>query len=58
MNNVIITISWSSKYSHETPYSKNLNILKLEDVYKLELAKFMFKVVNNNIPTIYKDKFI
>jgi len=48
MNN----ITWSSKYSHVTPYYKNLNILKLEDVYKLKFAKFMYRVVNNNIPTI------
>jgi len=26
--------------------------------YKLEFANFMYKVVNNNISTIYEDKFI
>jgi len=44
MNNIIRTITLSSKYSHVTPYYKNLNILKLEDVYKLEFTKFMYRV--------------
>ena len=29
---------------------KSINILKFQDVYKLELAKIMFKAVNNCLP--------
>ena len=31
----------------------NLNLLKLNDIYKLELAKFMHKLYNNNLRIVF-----
>ena len=37
-NNIIRTITWNKKFSHFNHLYKQLEILKLVDVYKLELA--------------------
>jgi len=36
---------------------KSLNILKLHDIYKLELAKLMHKFHHEMLPTSFKDLF-
>ena len=41
-NNIIRTITWNKKFSHVNHLYKQLEILKLVDVYKLELAKFIY----------------
>jgi len=43
-NNIIRTLTWNKKFSHTTILYKNNKILKLNDVYKLELAKFLYKL--------------
>jgi len=49
MNNIVRTTTWNKKFTHVTqPYQK-LNRLKLNDVYKLELAKLMHKLHNNKL---------
>ena len=47
LNNIIRTITCSKKFAHVTKLYKKLNFLKIKDVYKLELAKFMDKLFNN-----------
>ena len=42
-NNIICSMTFSRKYSLMTPLYKTLNVLKLNDIYKLGLAKFMFQ---------------
>jgi len=42
------------KYSHVTHLCKNLDLLKLNDIYKLELANFMHKIYNNELPQLFK----
>lgn len=37
---------------------KNLKLLKTEDIVKLELAKFMHKASNGNLPSSFKNHFI
>ena len=37
---------------------KNLFLLKLKDIYKLQLAKFMFKLHNNCLPKVFYDSLI
>ena len=44
------TLTWNTKFSHVTKLYKQLDFLKLHDVYKLELAKFMHKLFNNKLP--------
>ena len=36
---------------------KNLNLLKTEDIYKLEMAKFMHRLNNNELPVGFRNHF-
>ena len=38
LKNIIPTITFCKKFKHMTNRYKNLNLLKLNDIYKLELA--------------------
>ena len=58
LNNIVRTITKNKKFSHVTFLYKNLNFLKLKDVYKLELAKFMHKLFQYKLPNVFKTKFI
>jgi len=42
---------------HITPLYKNLKILKLNDIYQFELAKFMHKFHYGKLPEIYNEFF-
>jgi len=47
-----------SNYScHVTPLYKNLNVLKLSDIYRIELAKFMHKLHHGTLHKIYDNFF-
>ena len=50
-------ISWSKKYCHVTKLYKSFESLKLQDIYKLELGKLMFKIVNNELPLDLVENF-
>ena len=41
-----------------TNLSKNLNLLKLNNIYKLELAKFMYQLHYGTLPKSFYDRFI
>ena len=44
----IITVN---KYnSHTEPFKKKLNLLKIEDILKLQELKFRFKYIFKNLP--------
>ena len=58
LKNIVRTITKNKKFSHVTFLYKKLNFLKLKDVYKLELAKFMQKLFHNKLPNVFKTKFI
>ena len=53
MNNIVRTITWNKNFTHVSHLYQNLNLLKLNDIYKLELAKFMHKLYNNNLPIVF-----
>ena len=57
MNNIVRLITKSSKYFSINPQYKMLKILKLDEIYKLELAKFMHNLHHNNLPFIFKRQF-
>ena len=57
LNNIIRAITFSKSFSSMTALYKNLNILKLEDIYKLELAKFMYQINYKKVPKIFVDLF-
>ena len=54
-NNILRTITYNNYRCHITPLYKSLIILKLHDIYKLELAKLMHKFHHEMFPTSFKD---
>ena len=56
-NNIIRPITCSEKFAHVTELYKKLNFLKVKDVYKLELAKFMHKLFTNKLPEMFQNSF-
>ena len=47
-----------SKYnSHTSPIFKSLNILKIEDIFKINLLKFLYKFQNNLLPKYFDEIF-
>ena len=50
LNNIIRTMTWNKNFSHVSQLYKKLRFLKLHDVYKMELAKFMHKLFKNKLP--------
>ena len=60
LNSIVRTITKNKKFSHVTFLYKNLNFLKLKDVYELKLpvAKFMHKLFHNKLPNVFKTKFL
>ena len=57
LNNIIRTITYSSKYCPVTGLYKLLNFLKLDDIYRLELAKFMYQLHHKKFKTALNDCF-
>ena len=57
LNNIIQTITCSKKFAQVTELYKKLNFLKVKDVYKLELAKFMYKLFKNKLPEMFQNSF-
>ena len=48
-----------SKYNaHTSPIFKDLSLLKLDDIFKLSLLKFHYKLVNNLLPTYFPGMFV
>ena len=58
LNNIVRIITYSSKYCPVTSLYKTLNFLKLDDIYRLELAKFMYQLHNKKFKTALKDCFV
>ena len=54
MNNIVRTITRNKKFSH---LYQSLNLLKLNDICKLKLVKFMHKLYNNNLPIVFQNGF-
>ena len=49
LNKMIKTIAFAKKFCHVSSIYKALNILKIDDIYQLELGKFMYQTLNSNI---------
>jgi len=49
-NKIIRAMTYSSFRTKITPLYKNLNLLKLDDIYSLELGKIMLKFHTGNLP--------
>ena len=57
LNNVVRLMTYSKKYSHVSQLYKHLNLLKLNDIYKFELAKFMYLLHNKKLPVVLSSQF-
>ena len=57
LNNIVRTITWSKRFTYVTHLYKKLELLKLHDLCKLEIAKIMHKLFNNKLPPILKSRF-
>ena len=58
LNNIVRTITYSGKYCPVTSLYKALNFLKLDDIYLLELAKFMYQFHPKKFKTALNDCFV
>lgn len=56
-NKVIRIITSTSRFEHITPFYKQLNILKLNEMHTFELAKFMYRFYNKQLPSLFDDFF-
>ena len=57
LNNVVRLMTYSKKYSHVSQLYKHLNLLKLNDIYKFEIAKFMYLLHNKKLPAVLSSQF-
>ena len=54
---IIRIITVSKRLSHTDPLFRELGLLKLQDVNKFMIGKFMFRWYHNDLPNIFYDKF-
>ena len=57
LNNIVRSITRSGKYAPVTPLYKHLNILRLDDIYRLELAKIMYQLSHHLLPKTLQVSF-
>ena len=57
-NNAVRAIVGRRKYDHVTSSYKNLKILKIHDLCKLEIATLMHKYDNSKLPSAFDDHFV
>ena len=58
LNDIVRTVTYSSQYYPVTCLYKMLNFLKLDDIYRLELAKFMYRLHHKKFKTARNDCFV
>ena len=47
------TITYSNYIAHSEPLLKELNLLKVKDLFELNFFKFLFKLYHNNLPPYF-----
>ena len=55
---IIRTITGAQYDAHSEPLFKSVNILKLQDLYKLQTSKYVMKSINNTLPLALNSIFI
>ena len=53
LNRILRVITNKSKYTPVGMLYKSLNILKVTDIYNLELSKFMHQLKNNKLAHVF-----
>ena len=56
-NKAVKLIGGGNYLDRATPYYSKLNILKLPDLYKLEIAKFVHRFMHNTLPQSFSNFF-
>ena len=57
LNNIVRVMTWSRKFDHVSILYK-LKLLKLEDIYKLELFKFMHQINCNMTTKVFEKNLL
>ena len=52
------TVTWNKRFSHVTHFVQKTIFLKLNDIYKFELAKFMHELFNDKLSQIFQSRFV
>ena len=50
LNKILAVILFRNLYTPTSQLHKKLQVLKVEDIYQLELAKFMYRLHHNQLP--------
>ena len=58
LNNIVRTKTYSSKDCPVTSLYKTLNFLKIDDIYKLELTKFIYQLHRKKFKIALKNCFV
>ena len=58
LKNIVRIMIWSRKFDHVSILYKQLKLLKVEDIYKLELSKFMQQLNCNMTPKAFEKNFV
>ena len=51
----IRTITYSNYIAHSEPLLKELNLLKVKDIFQLKILKFLFKLYHNTLPPYFNN---
>ena len=54
LNYIVRIMTWSRKFDHVSILYKQLKLLNLQDIYKLELSKFMHQLNRNMTPKVFE----
>jgi len=57
-NNILRACFFYLRHFHVTPLYSNFKVLKLQDMFQMEIAKFMFKFNNQMLPASFNNYFI
>ena len=55
---MIKTITFAIKFCHVSSIFKAISLLETDDIYQLELGKFMYQTFNGNIPQKVDKDFV
>ena len=58
MNDVLRAINFSSTFQSVNNLYKNVELIKLQDICRLELVKFMYKLKHNELPKLFSNNFV
>ena len=51
----IRTITYSNYIAHSEPLLKELNLIKVKDIFQLKILKFLFKLYHNTLPPYFNN---